>query len=205
MRGEAVEQRTRRMRGGIWLLLVLSCAASGEEAADCSRIEDADERLACFDRQFPKVEETATTSAPEADSVFEPEPEAVPIAAPRQLESESIATPSSVETDPTATVQKQALPVPDLEPDLTEPVSNNKGTLFGGDPKVNLTTTIKAIRRGDKQKMVFLLGNDEIWLQSNPRDLPFEEGGTVTIKNAFFGGYFMRTQKGVSTRVRRIR
>ena len=53
--------------------------------------------------------------------------------------------------------------------------------------------------------MVFLLDNDEIWLQVEPRDLPFHEGDTVTIKNGFFGGYFMRTENRVSTRVSRIR
>ena len=70
---------------------------------------------------------------------------------------------------------------------------------------MNLTGTIVAIRRGDKQKMVFLLDNDQIWMQSNPRPLPFHEGDTVSIENATMGGYFMRSTRGMGTRVRRIR
>ena len=80
----------------------------------------------------------------------------------------------------------------------------SRGGLFN-DPKVDLTTTIVAVRRGEKQKMVFQLENEQIWMQSTPRPLPFEEGDTVSIKNATLGGYFMRSTKGTSTRVQRIR
>ena len=69
---------------------------------------------------------------------------------------------------------------------------------------MNLTSTITGILAADKQKMVFQLENDQIWIQSTPRTLRFEEGDVVTIRNANFGGYFMRAESGVSTRVQRI-
>jgi hypothetical protein len=53
--------------------------------------------------------------------------------------------------------------------------------------------------------MVFLLANDQVWIQATPRPLPFEVGETVSVRNATLGGYFMRSEKGTSTRVQRVR
>ena len=71
--------------------------------------------------------------------------------------------------------------------------------------KVDFTSTLKAVRVGDQQKMVFLLANDEVWLQNSPRQLPFEKGDEVRIKSGTIGGYIMRNTNGTSTRVRRIK
>ena len=73
-----------------------------------------------------------------------------------------------------------------------------------GDEKVSLSSTIRAIRAGEKQKMVFLLDNEQIWMQSSPRSLPFEAGDRITIKNALLGGYYLHSERGTSTRVQRI-
>ena len=78
--------------------------------------------------------------------------------------------------------------------------------MFDRDAKIDLTSTIKAMRRDDQQQMVFMLENDEIWLQDTARALDVREGDTITIKNSrFFGGYILSTETGISTRVRRIR
>ena len=69
---------------------------------------------------------------------------------------------------------------------------------------MDLTTTIDTIRTEDKQPMVFLLANGEIWMQSSARSLRFHEGDTVRIKNATLGGYFMKADNGTNTRVKRI-
>ena len=179
------------------ILFVLSHSARGEETADCSHIEDISERLACFDRQFPKAEEQAEKSAQQGEPEPASEPEVVTEPA-AGLEVVPIAAGSGTGAEQTATIQQDPGVAADQD-------TLGKGTIFGKDPKVNLTAAIESIRRGDKQKMVFLLDNDEIWLQVEPRDLPFHEGDTVTIKNGFFGGYFMRTENRVSTRVSRIR
>jgi hypothetical protein len=180
-------------------LIASSCAYS-EQVTDCARIEDAAERLACFDRQFPKVEQQVPATEPGSESA--------PVTAPpAQIESKSIAAPTEVVKEPESIAPAAAVVlVPhDQAGETDKPDTLSKGSLFGGDPKVNFAAAIRAIRRGDKQKMVFMLDNEEIWLQVEPRDLPFREGDTVTIKSGFFGGYFMRNDRGTSTRVSRIK
>ncbi|MCZ6854487.1 MAG: hypothetical protein O7G86_11270 [Gammaproteobacteria bacterium] len=151
----------------------------------CSDIVDARARLVCFDRQFPHRDDTAAAAehdeSPESAVVTEP----------------ILVTEPIPDRDAPPTVARR-----DPAPSET-PLESPKG-LFG-DEIVNLTTTIKAVRTGDKQKMVFLLANDEIWMQSTPRPLRFAEGDMVRIKSARLGGYFMHSESGTSTRVRRIR
>ena len=77
--------------------------------------------------------------------------------------------------------------------------------LFGARDNYVVNAKIKAILNGDQQKMVFLLDNGQIWLQSSPRNLPFHKGDDVTIKSGTMGGYILRTISGTSTRVRRIK
>ena len=169
-------------------LLLAGCSSPGtrDAAIDCADLESDAERLACFDRNFPGTEPGA-----EPGDVAQPrpparEPEAAPSDPPQSAETPA---PTSVEPTPTA--------------GAPEPMPRDTSLL--GDPKIDLTATIRHVRRGDKQRMVFLLDNEQIWMQSTPRSLPFKEGDEVTIKNAFFGGYFMRSDKGTGTRVKRIR
>lgn len=70
---------------------------------------------------------------------------------------------------------------------------------------LDLASTIKAVRRPDKQKMVFLLENDQVWLQDSPRPLPIREGQQVTIKSGRLGGHILTAENGASTRVRRVK
>ena len=183
-------------------LLLMSSLAARTEAleTDCRTIEDPNERLACFDATYgteEKAPEAAEAATVESESVIVSEPvvpetqvsvEPTPVApATVPLVTESSVTESSV-------TESSERPLP----------PEKKKTGFLGDELVNFTSTITSILAGDKQKMVFQLENEQIWLQSSPRRLPFKEGDAVTIKNALLGGYIMRSEKGVSTRVQRI-
>jgi len=77
--------------------------------------------------------------------------------------------------------------------------------MFSRRARVNFTSKVKTLRAEDQQRMIFLLENGEVWVQSSPRNLPFKEGDEVRVKSGLMGGYFMRTKKGVSTRVNRVR
>jgi hypothetical protein len=180
------------------LLLMSSLAARTEaEETDCRAIEDPNERLACFDATYGTEEK-----APEAAEAATVESESV-------IVSEPVAPEAPVSSEPTP-----AAVAPATAPLVTEssgtqssespPPPEKKKTGFLGDELINFSSTITSILAGDKQKMVFQLENEQIWLQSSPRRLPFKEGDTVTIKNALLGGYIMRSEKGVSTRVQRI-
>ena len=58
------------------------------------------------------------------------------------------------------------------------------GGIFDRKEQISLNSRIKAVRDQDKQRMAFMLENDEIWIQTSPRNLPFKEGDDVTIKSA---------------------
>lgn len=197
------------MRISLALLFTLSFSHALAEPVDCAKLEDPDARLACYDEHFLPEQPAAVPEAPpekapanaESPPVSEATPEPPPAPAPL---SETQPDTERVVIDERP-VQLMEEPGELSSPGATPPSEAiSRGGLFS-DPKVDLTTKISAIRRGDKQKMVFLLANEQIWMQSSPRPLPFQEGDTVTIENATFGGYFMRTPQGTATRVRRIK
>ena len=96
-------------------------------------------------------------------------------------------------------------PSPEAVTETTDDVGFRRGGLLDYKEDVDITTTIAAIRSRDQQKMVFRLANDQIWMQSSPRNLPFNVGDEVTIKSGTIGGYIMRNKGGTSTRVERIK
>lgn len=174
------------MKRLLTLLLLIPTSAIAAGVEDCARTENQSERLACFDRRYPNPERVdAKPTEPaitiEAESATEP---AVP----------STKAPSA-KAPPSEAVTERA---------GEDPAEVTRGALFGKDPVLSMTTTIKALRRRDSQKMVFLLDNDQVWMQTTPRVLPFHEGDKVTIDNGLMGGYFMESSSGVITRVKRI-
>ena len=81
---------------------------------------------------------------------------------------------------------------------------NRMKNLFDWEDAESFVSTIKKIRSREKQRMVFLLDNDQVWIQTEPRPQPFREGETVSIKAGLMGGFNMRSKSGAFTRVRRI-
>ena len=77
--------------------------------------------------------------------------------------------------------------------------------MFARAEKVEFSSVIRTIRAEGEQRMVFLLDNEQIWMQSSPRYMPFKEGDKITIKSGLVGGYMMRNENDVSTRVNRIK
>lgn len=158
----------------LYALLMFSGLVYGGQGSDCSQIENAAERLACFDQQFPES--------------ITPHP---------KTETEVMDAPASVST------QLPSAPSPTKTSTDTLP-QKPKG-VFSKPDAVHITARVKAIRSRDKQKMVFLLDNEQVWLQVSPRNLPIREGDEVSIKSGTIGGFILRTDSGTSTRVRRIK
>ena len=185
----------------IFVVLLIYSGFSFGEPSDCSQIEDSEKRLACFDSRFPgsaAAKPVPETTSSETGSEIRP----------------SGKTPVNQGTLPTATTtseRQESKPseIPASKPPEAGPASG-KGLfrlprLFGARDNYVVNAKIKAILNGDQQKMVFLLDNGQIWLQSSPRNLPFHKGDDVTIKSGTMGGYILRTISGTSTRVRRIK
>lgn len=87
---------------------------------------------------------------------------------------------------------------------------------FGAEQKPNVVkqkvsevleieATISKLGRRARNELFFTLDNGQVWSQVSPRDLDLDEGDTVTISRARFGGYILTSQRGASTRVKRLR
>ena len=125
-----------------------------------------------------------------------------PVRAPSQLGTATVAEPVSS----TRPAGETAPPVQAEQPVAwPEPPAEGSRPIFGRKEKVDFTSTLTAIRRGDQQAMMFLLANQQVWMQNAPRDLPFKEGEEIRIKSGTVGGYIMRNDNGTSTRVKRVR
>lgn len=178
------------MRQLTLLLIVASVfpigfAVEAAEQERCSALPTAAERIVCYDRQFPPDATPATTRDMHAVSPSEPVAE-IPSQSP-QVQS--------------ASVESQA-------PPPSSPADDREFGLphsFDAAKRVPQESTIKAIHRRDQQAMIFLLANEQIWLQDSERALPFRVGDAVTIKSGTFGGYFLTNDDGTKTRVRRIK
>ena len=99
------------------------------------------------------------------------------------------------------------MPAPKPTPKEEKPrkgVLSGIGGIFSGEKEEFAATIVDMLNR-EKQLMVFQLDNDQIWVQTTPRTLAIKIGEKVTIKSGNMGGYVLRTESGVSTRVIRFR
>jgi hypothetical protein len=188
-------------------LAMLSGSAFGAE--DCSKINDKDDRLACYDREFPVPESSVVADEVVADEVV---PEEV---ITEEVVPERVAPPPTPGTTDAAATAVTGVAVTGKEtavsPEETNvtpvPKSESEPSWFQRwfqKKTPDYTSTVKDVMNGDQQKMVFLLSNNQIWIQNSPRNLPIREGDEVTIKKGSVGGYILRNSSGTSTRVSRI-
>ena len=100
-------------------------------------------------------------------------------------------------------------PTPDkaistISPKEEKYIGNRAKSLFDWKGTEPFISKIKKIRSREKQRMVFLLSNNQIWIQIEPRFQPFKEGEQVYIQANFTGGFNMRSESGAFTQIRRI-
>ena len=173
-----------------------SALAAAESVEDCTKIGDPQERLGCYDRQFSR------SSGVEADEATEKVAATAGAAGAQETtdsDDEQLPVPA---TAPMVTSQQEAASSPET---ASKEKDAPKAGLFDQDERVDLASTITHVHSKPQQKMVFQLENDQVWMQSAPRMLQIREGDRVTIENASIGGYMMRTERGVTTRVERVR
>lgn len=165
-------------RFSLVLLIVWPYTLWAEEVrVSCSEIADATERLACFDRTFPG-DSRSVVPQPKVDSI-----RTIPVVPQGSVEAEATSANTRVE----------------------QTTAPSKGGMFSKKAQVNISSRLKSVRDQDKQKMIFLLENDQIWIQDSPRSLPFAKGQEVTVKSGTVGGYSLSNEEGLATRVRRIK
>jgi hypothetical protein len=171
-------------------------AAEATDPERCATLATAAERIVCYDRQFPP--ESPTPPVAEAPSVVDPVADAPPSHQP-------VLDAAAVDAAPIDAAPREV--ATSAEGERTPPATSQSWTrrLFDWPARVQEQSTIKAIRLREGQNMAFLLANDQIWLQDSQRALPFRVGDAVTVENGTFGGYFLTSDRGTKTRVRRIK
>ena len=177
------------------LVPVLSWSQGANAAAsDCAAIENASERLACFDRAFPKNEPVPEAPPAPVQAPPPPEPVADVPVPPAEVEQTVEVIP---EPPPRERTKKAA------KPKQVKEKEKKPGFFNRGDKEVIAATVVEMMNK-NKQRMVFRLSNDQVWIQTSPRNLPISVGDDVTIKEGTIGGHILRNDNGISTRVRLI-
>lgn len=150
-------------------------APEGSGPAACARIRPPLERLACFDHWYPPA-----TDAGDPGAAPSPTPEAGPQGRPDASVPVRSPTPRPRES-------------PAREPAAPKVDRPAEGTVH---------SAIAAIRR-QQQRMVFVLENGQVWIQTAPRPLSVAIGDAVSVRGTLLGGHLLRTETGATTRVRR--
>lgn len=183
-------------------LLSLFFAGETVSADSCASIDDGAKRLECYDQLFP----------PEAEAN-------VRAGAASELDEETVsgtsttpATPAPVQQPP---VQPSPPPAQSTAATTTRVENSTRSeadrgwgldSIFNRREAEVIESSIAALRRRETQNMIFLLANDQVWLQDVPRSIEtFQTGDKVTIKSGTLGGYFMTSANGTTTRVRPIK
>ncbi len=183
-------------------LLSLFFAGKTVSADSCAFIDDRAKRLECYDQLFPPEAEAkaATELDPELDE------EAIPLTRATSTPPPPLTEPAETSSSPP--VQAEVSTATQVEKSAKSETDSGWGTdsFFNRRDATVITSSISALRRRESQNMIFLLANDQVWLQNVPRSIDtFHTGDKVTIKSGTLGGYFMTSESGTITRVRRIK
>ena len=183
----------------LWASTCFFATASADE--DCSRIEEPAARLQCYDRQQPpKVRRSEGRSV--SGQVTEQTEEEGRLPDTPELTPDEETTPLPARSEQQKTSGKR------LEKENAGRSKKRSPGLpgwFQGKKQPTMQATIVEVRNRDRQKMILLLDNGELWLQTTPRSLPFHPGDTVNIHPGTMGGYIIRNSKGVSSRFSLVR
>ncbi len=168
-----------------------------DNVEDCRRIGGDTERLSCYDtvinggifneqklRQV-QVEEFGSETMPKA-----PAPASAP--APTSAPAPAVATGSAVVTAPEA--KPAAAPEPESPPVAEIGVSENK-----------LDVTIVRFQKGNFGIHFFQTSDGQVWKQQNARSWNLKAPFDAKIKKGAMNSFFLVTEGGKSTRVKRVK
>ena len=196
----------------------------------CAAVDEAEERLACFDRETTRrlldAQQSVADDAPEADkstaekAAASPDPQrtavtesataAVPVALPSASSTvsvspaaESVAAPASTSTAGASRSGSAAAPISTAEDEFGIPVGQKPSRR--DDPDEISATVTKVGVQAHGEHVVYL-DNGHVWQENfKNRHFPVEPGSVVTIKKRRFGGYNLYNDTGSVFRVKRIR
>jgi hypothetical protein len=173
---------------GLFALGVSAAFAQGvpQSIVDCASQKRDAARLACFDREVAKLTQPEKSVAPTHASRAQSMPTAVSVAATPQ---------------PSARTQEDEFGVSgDLARKRTAAQKSTEA------PLQELHATVASVKQKPYGELVMELDNGQVWEQPE-RKLTFliKEGERITIKQHKLGSFFLTTDSGATSRVRRVR
>ncbi|MFU8820179.1 MAG: type VI secretion system-associated protein TagO [Gammaproteobacteria bacterium] len=167
------------------IAIASSAAGAGDPSHPCAAVDDATERLACYDRAFPRPAEAAAAAASEAAHVVQQAPGR---AVERAPEPKAAAA--------TETAEEFGLSLTQLQARDPERVSTRI-------ERIEATVTEVGYRPSGER--VITLDNGQVWLQTEVTVRgPLRAGDAVAIRRAALGSFQLVTPGRVALRVRRI-
>lgn len=200
--------RKNVLRGLIPALALLATQSlQAQSLADCTAIEDPDERLACFDNLAGAANPTGPALAPAPTPALTPAPTPTPIPAPAIAPTATSTTPSSAAAGAAAAATGTA--VAGQSDPAVSGVSSYQD-LFGLENEA-AKKGIKEIQSriidnfdGWSGRTIFRLENGQVWQQSDVNSTLSWRGDShpmATVKRKSFGSYMLGVE-GVNKMVR---
>ena len=166
-----------------------ACRAASpiQELLACRRIEQADVRLACFDRASARL---AVSPAPAA------------AAAPDTRIAAPAAARHPPPPAPTATLSAQQA----FGLSYSQLTAHEVAVGALPKPVAHIGATLRRISTAADGRWIFALSNGQVWVQQDPdHDLLANPGQHVTIFHQMFGSYWLRLPDGSGCSVKRVR
>ena len=190
------------------VIVLLSLLFTGKtvSADSCASIEDRAKRLECYDLLFPPDEASNAEGEIEEEAVPLTRAASTPPRSPPPPPPPPVTEPAETPSSPPEQAEVSTAIQAEKSAKSESEIGWGMDSFFNRRDAEVIESTISALRRRETQNMIFLLANDQVWLQAVPRSIDtFHTGDRVTIKSGTLGGFFMTSADGTITRVRRIK
>lgn len=205
----------------IILAAASSCAwAAQNPMAVCRAIEDAEERVACYDAVLDAQAgiTEATVEPDQQPSITESVATPVEVPAVPTAPAEPAAPLPAVSTSPDPVARPPQAPAPaalpgkeDSPAQPTTPDAASNEAEFGRPVErpakeiSKISAAVSEVRRTPIGRLVFELSNGQTWVQTDSRKLNVKQGDTVNIRAGLGGAFFLTKATGSrSLKVRRV-
>ncbi len=99
----------------------------------------------------------------------------------------------------------EADPEPPAEAEFGREQIERAKPIVERDEIAEINASVTDIKRRARNELIVYLSNGQVWAQVSPRYLTIKSGDGVVVRRGRMGGYILTTERGGSTRVKRLR
>ncbi len=111
----------------------------------------------------------------------------------------------AVEVASTTVTPADAEPEAPAEADFGREQIERAKPIVERDEIDEINASVTDIKRRARNELIVYLSNGQVWGQVSPRYLTIKNGDGVVVRRGRMGGYILTTERGGSTRVKRLR